>query len=206
METQVRNNIIYIDNGQVAEIDLKGEKFYEQWMLTNIQQLPYKQGIWIDVGAHVGNHTIFFSTQCKADEVWAYEPNPVAFEVLKKNVANNKGNTVRLFNCAIGDVKGTCQMIPNKEHQGRSKTRRKAGKTPMEIIGDITAKVALVKIDVEGSELDVLKGAMPMIKRDFPELFIETFDNLEAISGMLPKGYKLIERFGNAPTYWFSVR
>lgn len=204
MEAQIINNIKFIDPGQIAELKATGELFYESWMLTNIQKLPYRPGIWIDVGAHVGNHTVFFSNHCQADEVWAYEPSPAAFEMLKENVKKNPGNTVRLFNCAVGEHKGTCQLITNKERPGQTKTRRKKGNTVMEVLGDIAAKVALIKIDVEGSELEVLKGAMPMIIRDMPEIFIETFDNLESIVDMLPKQYEFIGKFNNAPTYHFS--
>lgn len=206
METQIRNNIKFIDPGQVSEIDAKGELFYEQWMLTNIQHLPYMPGLWLDVGAHVGNHTVFFSNHCQADEVWAYEPSADTFKVLEENIKNNPGNTVRLFNCAVGESKGTCQLINNDKRPGQSKTRKKAGKTIMETIGDIDAKVALVKIDVEGSELEVLKGAFPMISRDLPELFIETFDHLESVIEMLPKQYKLVGQYNNAPTYHFSAK
>lgn len=206
METQVRNNIIYIDPSQVAEIDLKGEDFYEQWMLTNIQQLPYMQGIWIDVGAHVGNHTIFFSTKCDADEVWAYEPTPSTFAILEQNVATNKGNTVRLFNCAVGAKKGYCTVKEDKEHSGRNKVTKSKGKCKLEILGDIAAKVALIKIDVEGFEFEVLKGAMPVIERDLPELFIESFEGADKIWHVLPEVYKLKGTFNNAPTFWFSAK
>lgn len=206
METQVRNNIIYTDAGQVAEIDLKGEQFYEQWMLTNIKELPYRKGVWLDIGAHVGNHTIFFSTQCHADEVWAYEPVKSTFEILKQNVANNPGNTVRLFNCAVGSKKGTCRILENKKRSGQSKVTKGKGVTPMEIVGDIVATVALIKIDVEGLEFEVLKGAMPVIERDFPELFVETFEPMESVLQMLPKEYQFVQRFNNAPTYHFSAR
>lgn len=202
---KIINNIKFIDEGQIAEILYKGEEFYEQWMLTCIKGLGYLPGVWIDVGAHVGNHTIYFSNHCGADEVWAYEPTPETFEVLKENVKNNCNNTVRLFNCAVGSKKGTCSLEIN-ERSGQNKVSKKKGETKVEILGDISAKVALIKIDVEGFEFEVLKGAMPLIERDLPELFIESFEPMEKVKEALPKEYKFIQVYCNAPVYHFSAK
>lgn len=206
METQMtHNNIRYIDEGQFNEVKVKGENFYEEWMLKNIQKLPYRRGLWLDIGAHVGNHAIFFSNHCKADEVWAYEPTESTFEVLKENVKNNCKRTVRLFKCAIGAKKGYCTIKEN-ECPGQNRVLKKKGNTKMEVIGDIVATVALVKIDVEGMERDVIKGAMPILERDRPELFIESFEPMEVILRLLPEGYKFIHQYNNAPTFHFSCR
>lgn len=201
MEAQMK----FIDKGQIAEIEAKGERFYEQWMLQQISELPYRPGLWLDVGAHVGNHSVYFSKFCKADEIWAYEPNEDAYDVMIQNLLNFECKNVRVFNAAVGAETGFVQLVRNIERPGQSKVRKSKGKTPLVILGDIAAKVALVKIDVEGFEMEVLKGAMPMIKRDLPELFIETFDYLEDIKKLLPKEYKLIRQFNNAPTYHFSA-
>lgn len=200
----INNNIRYIDKGQFDEIALKGEDFHEQVMLEKIKSLGYLHGVWLDIGAHVGNHTIFFSNHCKADEVWAYEPTATTFEVLKENVSNNCKNTVRLFNCAVGAKVGKCRL-KEVDRPGQNSVTYQKGNVPMEIVGDISAQVALVKIDVEGFEFEVLRGAMPMLERDLPELFIETFDDPQKILDILPAGYKLIKRYNNAPTYHFSA-
>lgn len=208
MEAQVINNIKHIDPSIIAELELTNEDFYESWMLTNIQQLPRMDGIWIDVGAHVGNHTVFFSNHCDCDEVWSYEPSKVAFSVLKENVNNNPGRTVRLFNCAVGSKKGFAHFKEEHNEPGKSAVvvKRGRGTTTVEILGDISAKVALIKIDVEGFEFEVLKGAMAVIERDLPELFVETFESWNKVFKMLPNGYKLISEYNNAPTFHFSAK
>lgn len=199
------NGITFIDEGQIKEIKQKGEDFYEQWMLKCIKDLGYMSGVWLDIGAHVGNHTIWFSNHCGADEVWAYEPTPYTFDVLKDNVERNCTNVVRLFNCAVGAKKGKCRLKKG-EREGQNSVTYAKGSTPMEIIGDIAAKVALVKIDVEGFELEVLKGAQPMLSRDLPELFIESFGDRSEIEALLPKEYKLIKQYNSAPTYHYSAK
>lgn len=201
----INNNIRYIDKGQFDEVKTKGSDFHEQDMLMKIQSLGYLPGVWLDIGAHVGNHTIFFSNYCNADEVWAYEPTAATFEVLRENVLNNFTNTVRLFNCAVGAKEGKCRL-KEVDRPGQNSVTYQKGNVPMEIVGDIAARVALVKIDVEGFEFEVIKGAMPMLERDLPELFIETFEDKDKIAEALPKQYKFIDRYNTAPTYHFSAK
>lgn len=208
MEAQVNmtiNNIKYIDKSQYDDVIFRKEQFYEQWMLTCIKKLGYLPGVWIDVGAHVGNHTIYFSKHCGADEVWAYEPTKETFAVLEENVKNNCKNTVRLFNCAVGSKVGFCKIKKN-DQSGENHIVYGSGKIPVVVLGDIVAKVALIKIDVEGFEFEVLKGALPIIERDKPELFIETFEDKSKIEELLPKGYKFIQQYNNAPTYHYSCK
>src|SRR5690606_7289354 len=88
--------ITYNSEGQIAEIQKSGKKFFEIQMLEAISKLPYRPGLCLDIGANVGNHTIFFSRFCNFDEVWAYEPFPESFALLQENVENNTKRTVRL--------------------------------------------------------------------------------------------------------------
>lgn len=203
-------------NGETVELkynspniidDIKKEgsnKFFEIGMLDAISKLPYRKGIAMDIGANTGNHTVFFSRFCNFDEVWAYEPNAGTFDVLQENVANNCKRTVRLFNCAVGDKKGKVNFTDNKENPAINKVTKGKGSTTILPITTVVT-VRLMKIDVEGYEAKVLKGARGVIERDKPELFVETHGDPEELLKLLPDRYKLIKRYNNAPTYHFSV-
>lgn len=195
--------ITYNSEGQVAQIEKYGNKFFELGMLEAIAKLPYRSGICMDIGANVGNHTVFFSRFCNFDEVWAYEPFPESFALLQENVENNTKRTVRLFNCAIGAKREFRRMTSNKENPSQNKITKAKGKT---LVIPITTnlKVALMKIDVEGFELEVIKGAYGVIDRERPELFIEHHGDPKTLLDALPPGYRLGERFNNAPTYHFT--
>lgn len=199
------DNIHMIYNGvnMISEVKKRGNLFFEQTMLEAISKLPYRKGVWLDIGANVGNHTVFFSRYCNPDEVWSYEPNAGSFEILKANVKANCTRTVRLFNCAIGAEKGFCNFSDN-ENPAINKVIPGDGLTKMETI-TTTAKVALIKVDVEGFETEVLKGAKDVIARDLPELFIEHFGEPEELLPLLPDGYKIIKRYNNAPTWHYSA-
>lgn len=188
----------------INEVKKNSNHFFEIHMLDAISKLPYRKGIAMDIGANTGNHTVFFSRFCNFDEVWAYEPNKATFDILKQNVAHNCRRTVRLFNCAIGDKKGKVNFTDNKENPAINKVTKGRGNTT--ILPITTAvTVRLMKIDVEGYEKKVLKGAFSVIGRDKPELFIETHGDPAELIPLLPEGYRLVKRYNNAPTYHFSV-
>lgn len=197
--------IAYNGPNIMRDIKNSGNKFYEIGMLDAISKLPYRKGIAMDIGANVGNHTIFFSRFCNFDEVWSYEPNEATFEILKENVKVNCKRTVRLFNCAVGDKKGKVKVTDNTENPAINKVTRGKGTTTMVAI-TTNVTVRLMKIDVEGYEPKVLKGAYDVIARDTPELFVETHGDPDDLLKLLPEGYKLLKKYNTSPTYHFSAR
>lgn len=197
--------IIYNGPNGIAEIEKNKNHFFEIHMLSDIAKLPYRPGICMDIGANVGNHTVFFSRFCNFDEVWAYEPNKGSFALLKQNVDANCKRTVRLFNCAIGEERKYVKFTNNKENPAINKVMKGKGKTLMLPI-TTNLKVALMKIDVEGYELEVIKGAYEVMDRERPQLFIETHGDWKNVLKALPKGYRMVRRYNNAPTYHFSTK
>src|SRR5579871_3521043 len=62
------------------------ETFYEQKELVAFRRGYVKDHMtFLDVGAHIGNHSVFFSRCCSAANVYAFEPNAASFELLKRN-------------------------------------------------------------------------------------------------------------------------
>lgn len=197
-------SIIYNSPNIIADIKKNKNHFFELSMLDAISKLPYRKGIAMDIGANTGNHTIFFSRFCNFDEVWAYEPVKDTFDILKQNVKAHCKRKVRTFNCAIGDKKGKVNFTDNKENPAINKVTKGRGKTQIiPITTNVT--VRLMKIDVEGYEKKVIKGAFDVIDRDKPELFIEHHGDYNDILALLPQGYKFVKRYNNAPTFHFSA-
>ena len=197
--------IIYNSPGHVREVEKYG-KFFEYGMLEAIAKLPYRKGICLDIGANVGNHTVFFSRCCNFDEVWAYEPNPESFEILGRNIKENCTRTVRAFRCAVGNKDGHCVLYMDSGKPSESRVYDlKGGNTRMLRI-TTPLKVALMKIDVEGHEIEVIRGAYEVIERERPELFIEHFDGPGHILKELPEGYRYVRTFNNAPSHQFTCK
>src|SRR5690606_20978510 len=112
---------------------------------------------------------------------------PDSFAVLQENVNRNTTRTVRTFNVAIGEKREHRRMMRNKENPSQNKLTKGKGKT---LVIPITTnlKVALMKIDVEGHELQVIKGAYDVIDRERPALFIEHHGVPNELLGHVPKG------------------
>lgn len=206
--------ITYNSLGHIKEVEKHG-KFFEYGMLEAIEKLPYRPGICMDIGANVGNHTVFFSKFCEFDEVWAFEPSQNSFQVLEHNILENDCANVRYDNKAVGSVNGYANMSYNEDNPSWNKITEygspheiKVYQTKSIQISTITTKkqVSLMKIDVEGFELEVIKGAYKVIEREKPELFIEGHDGHEPLLKALPKGYRYVRTFCNAPVHYFTAK
>jgi FkbM family methyltransferase len=131
----------------------------------------------VDVGAFIGDHTVAYADAVGPDgEVYAYEPNPTAFKCL---VHNTEGmSNVFGFCHALGSTNGLEQMdfsIPNAasnyiNHEGKGESIQVR---PLDVDAALFHRVDLIKIDVEGYELNVLKGMEHTIDKFHPKLVVE---------------------------------
>lgn len=166
----------------------------------------------VDVGAYIGNHTVFFGKVCKARKVWAIEPNRTAFHVLQRNLRlNDLEKTVCPLNLALGKTGGHGQLIATAENDGGSSIIGQNDQGDIDIVALdslITSEnqVHLIKIDVEGMELEVLQGADQLLRKYHPILYIEAQrpSDLQAVASYLnPYEYQPQGYFGRTPTYLF---
>jgi FkbM family methyltransferase len=170
-------------------------------VLDLVRRGDIRKGVCLDIGANIGNHTLFFSTLF--DEIYAFEP--LAEELpLEENISLNRLTNVRLHRFGLSDT-ATRQVIYSSPHTGRGastldKSLAREGATPKEIkleIGDEVLEnlldVSLIKIDVEGHEARVLAGLGDLIARNKPTLVFEwnnektrsDFENLGILSKVL---------------------
>nr|WP_173645079.1 FkbM family methyltransferase [Saccharolobus solfataricus] len=116
--------------------------------------------IFVDVGAYIGSYTI--RAGIRGANVIAFEPNPVSFKILELNVKENEiESKVKLFNNAVWSRSGKIELFANNDMT--SAYNNKGNKIVVNAIAldSLNLKrVNLLKVDVEGAELEVLKGAM----------------------------------------------
>jgi len=156
-----------------------------------------------DVGAHVGFYAVLAAHANPAAKIFAFEPHPRAFERLVKNVARNRFDNVRCLRNACGAADGMAQFhsidvdsVPSRSTLDAAMMRPEWGlcSWPVEVraldhlaSGEGLVRVDLLKIDVEGTEPDVLRGMPETLRRDRPVIFAEvlpgarTEDALEAL-------------------------
>lgn len=151
----------------------------------------------IDAGALYGDHTIAYARACGNEgAVIAIESNPLAYECLKENMAKAQG-TVLCINAALGETHGgkAIHEIHESANIGMStvsKEEVKGIEIPTVSIDGIVkdsalSKLDFIKIDCEGWELSILRGARGTLKSLRPALMIEINSYALAAQGATDK-------------------
>lgn len=186
--------------------------FYEAELLDAISALLSAGDMVIDVGANVGNHSVYFSLilGCK---VYSYEPNPEALVYLRANVQQNGvASSVNVIPLAVGKGKGKANVsVEVSGNLGALSLDVSDDDGRFDVIGldgeCFPEKVRLIKIDVEGMERAVVEGALDLIKRDRPYVVAEAataaeFRDIDMV--LVDAGYIPVAVFGSTATYLYS--
>jgi len=197
-----------IDKG--VELSLFETGTYEKGTIQLLDQLLKPGSTFLDIGANIGLMSSIASKIVGADgKVLAVEANPKTVEILQHNLALNKAENVSIFPFALGSEKGTATLFENwnVNRGGASllaQEEQDGVDVPVEKIDDIFEhdKIDLIKIDVEGFELEVLKGGMGVLKEQLPILIIEVSEQREHEAGVTPEEIAdFVRSIGNYKLY-----
>jgi len=144
----------------------------------------------IEVGSNIGSLTIPLSYKIPKGKLYAFEAQKVIYDMLEGSLKKNNISNVIACNLAIGDKKCDA-FLPQLDYDkmnnfgGISITNQgvKVGQTTLDDLIDVDS-LKLIKIDVEGMELEVLKGASNLIKRHRPFIYFEN-DRLDKSQRLL---------------------
>jgi len=185
--------------GKVVQDSIFGFKIHLDPLFDkNIENVIYERGVYefgtvsvlqdflnigdtfVDVGANIGWLSLVGAKQVGQNgHVLAFEPVPTTFDILESNKIINNFNQIKLHQFALGNSEETVTIYPEKENRGGASILNHQSENGVEIKVnkldnlDLKTKINVIKIDVEGFELDVLKGAIGTIKKDKPKLIIE---------------------------------
>ena len=163
----------------------------------------------IEVGANMGAHSVDMARACAPGLFYAFEPQPRLFQVLCANLALNNIANARAYPDACGAEPGEA-LVPLIDYDrvgnfgGVELARESGGEgikvTVRTIDGLGLDQCGLIKIDVEGFEPDVLRGAEATIRRCRPVLYVEndrTAQQQQVIDLVASMGYRM---------YWHAPR
>ena len=165
----------------------KSIEVYGEWSFGEIElltQILTKSDNIVEAGANIGAHTVFLAKDVVPDgKVFAFEPRRIIFQNLCGNLAVNGIENVHAFQCGLGK-----EAESQKEAKMDFSSKLNAGGYSLGAIpgGDENIKIeklddmvnavdhiALIKADIEGYELKMLMGAVNLIERDRPFLYLE---------------------------------
>jgi FkbM family methyltransferase len=134
-------------------------------------------GLAVDMGANIGNHSLYLSNLF--DKVMSFEPHPDSFALLKINTRATKGITC--LNFGVTDIEKTQTLYDLSGNMGASsltplQDSRSSVKIQLRTFDSFAQeieRVSLMKIDVEGHELEALIGSENCINRDSPIVLLE---------------------------------
>jgi FkbM family methyltransferase len=206
---------VIIDDGEehLQKAWMRGH-FYEPDMLLYIWlKHYYPGGFYVDVGSSIGNHTLFFAAFCDPCMVMSIEPVPSSLDLQRRIIElNGLSDRVSFVGAAAGAVSGRGKMesFAPAGHRNCGMMRLADGDevdivTLDGLIGGFP-RVDLIKIDVEFSEIEVLRGATRTLMKHRPVLFVEIVDeNLDEAAELLKQmGYKRGREFNASLTYEFT--
>ena len=158
-----------------------------------IPHLVAAGGCAIDLGANFGAYTHFLArTVGPAGQVHAVEPIPETFKLLRSNIRRQKLSTVSVYNVAASDRSGeTSMLVPHYDRGGENLYEAKIVSAdydlgvrhvsvPTERLDDLfgrLGRIDFIKCDVEGHELNVLRGAPEILRVHRPAWLIEVSGN-----------------------------
>ncbi|MBI3446804.1 MAG: FkbM family methyltransferase [Magnetospirillum sp.] len=199
-------------NDLLRRYPILGKCFYEQELLDHVAGRS-RGGVFVDIGANMGNHTVFLAGLAQM-RGYAFEPDPQVFACLERNiVVNGLSDKVMPFALALGDHEGTARLV-HKEcgNSGATQFAAGPGTTRLQRLDTVLAgidRLDVVKIDVEGMEREVIEGSSGLLSRFQPDLYVEVLDDdrLGGIERILePFGYTRIRRHCGNPTWEFRAQ
>ena len=189
---------------------------WEPETLRTLESHTPPGGTFIDIGAHVGWYSLHAANRVgKAGHVIAVEPNPMTLVKLRDNIAaNGDGDVITVAPVACADAEGTLTLfeaphrntgesslaLANASQEGQiAQSVKVRSRSLDEIVKDSgVTRVDVIKIDVEGAELLVLKRAQGVMARYRPAIVVEVVDGQlkamgtsekELMSFMTAQGY-----------------
>ncbi len=155
----------------------KYEPYLTELMLSKIK----KGDVVLDIGANIGYYAVLFADKVgKKGKVIAIEPDPINFEILQKNIKENKIFNVVAVQAAVGNENKKMKIFESKENFGDHRMWGDGQSLPVfcrkldDLLKELEyQKIDFIKMDVQGFESLVIEGGEKIIEKNKPIIFFE---------------------------------
>ena len=168
---KVQGNMMYIDTKDSSvSMDILMRGYYAKTETKLLKRLIKKGMTVVDIGANIGYYTLLFSRLVGQEgRVYAFEPEPYNYSLLERSIKQNGYKNIHLIQKALSDESGSkINLFLNKKNfgSGSFSSNNVRGETDVVVVetamlDDYLAgkTVDLIKMDVQGGENRVIKGA-----------------------------------------------
>ena len=199
--------VVLLPHDHISNVIRRSGGPYEPMLVSIVRELTKPGRVIVDVGANLGNHTIYWAKAGR--RVIAFEPNPLTRSALLESVRlNNLHDLVDVRSVALGARTGTGTLHSLLAgNQGAVAVEPTVGgEIPVVRLDDLALPhFSVIKIDVEGSEESVVLGARETISRVRPVIVAEALqDDRGVVSLLRDLGYyRLPTSLAGTPTYLY---
>lgn len=194
---------LYLNNkDNFLSRDIAFHKVWEPEITKIVKEIIKKDQIVIDVGANIGYFTTLFSKLVgTAGKVYAFEPAPINFEILQRNILVNNLKNVLIHQTAASNVSNTQDLylstwnfgdnrLFEKPRDERDLEREKIQVDTIRLDEIVKEKINLIKIDVQGFEWQVIDGAKKLIDNNNDiKIIFEFTPQLLKLNGVKPEDF-----------------
>ncbi len=183
-------------------ISLWGE--HERTTERFLLEVLSRGGTFLDVGANVGYFSLLVAHECASRcHIVAFEPNPPIFQLLKAGARASRGaEMIRTEQLAVSDRPGRLDFVVDAENTGHSHLASPGETGASEAVEVVMldewldanpppTRISAIKIDVEGCELNALRGMERMLREHRPSMVIEVIEEHLRAFGASVEGTKM---------------
>lgn len=191
----VHNHKMFLDVNDTLGLSLNGS--YEEFETELVKKEVQRGDVVLDIGANIGYYTLIFAKLVgEKGKVYAFEPDPTNFKLLKKNVLINGYKNVIFVQKAVSQKNGIVKLYLCDDNKGDHRIYDSGDDRDFLEIESISLdnyfcgknrKINFIKMDIQGAEGLALQGMTDILKRN---------DELKIISEFWPIGLK---RAGTTP-------
>lgn len=182
----------------------------EPWVAQLIQEYVRQGDVVYDIGAHIGYTCLLFARKLNGSgSVLAFEVLPSTADHLRKTVEANEFSNIAIYNVGLSATDGALDLpvgatLMTSIYSARVKGLKFESCKLVSLDGYVLRQglplPSLIKIDIEGAEVDCLVGGKELIREFLPRMIVE-FHNLEllkqGVSLLDPLGYRMYLRAGD---------
>lgn len=171
---EVQGHKMFLDSKDSLYLSIHG--IHEPFVTEFVKKEVKKGNVVLDIGANIGYYTLIFAKMVGEDgKVFAFEPDPTNFSLLKKNVEINDYKNVVLVQKAVSNKTGKGKLYISEDNLGahtiyNSNDNRQWIEIEVIRLDDYfknyNGKIDFIKIDIEGAEYEAIQGMRNLLKRN----------------------------------------